>query len=218
MSTGKCDRVDRWLTALWLLAFSALVLIASGCQHWGYGKIRPDTEPMVVGSRILAGYETGESEPAVPAKKPLRALPVLHPPAVNLPGPPDRPWAGTPRTVPSQPGPVPEPFAPLPIPRQPAGPAPVAPGLAAGEALDVQVEGHPEFSGRWTIRTDGSLEVPDGGAFGPELLPGAEFSRSVGRVAELPPEDAGQSIARALRPYLVKPPAVRVTRLARREG
>ena len=32
--------------------------------------------------------------------------------------------------------------------------------------LDVQVDGHPEFSGRWAVRADGFLEVPDGGAGG----------------------------------------------------
>jgi hypothetical protein len=218
MIAGKCDRADRWLTALWLLAFSALALLASGCESISYRHVRSDTEPTAVGSRILAGYATGEPEPAALPGKPQRTLPVAPPPAVNLPGPPDRPWAVAPQPAPVRPLPLPEPGAPAPVGRHPAVPAPAASALAAGDALDVQVEGHPEFSGRWTVRADGFLEVPDGGAFGPELLPGPEFSRNAGRVAELLPDEAEKNIARALQPYLVKPPEVRVTRLAGREG
>jgi len=223
MNTRESERVEGWLNALWFLAFIALALIVSGCGSKPYGRIRSDTEPTAVGSRILAGYETDGPEPAGPRGKPVCALPVPQPPVVNLPGPPERPWAGTVRFVPVQPEPAPEPPAPVPVapnpvPRPPDIPRPAVAGLTAGDALDVQVENHPEFSGRWTVRADGLLEVPDGGAFGPELLPGSEFSRKVGRVADLPPEDVGRSIVRMLKPYLVKVPAVRVTVLTRREG
>ena len=195
-----------------LLLLTPLALVAAGCgDPYGLSYCPPDAVSTAATREVLAGYDEAPARPASPAR-PLSSLPVPAPPKVILPGAPDRPWAGPPRTMSDQPGPSVRP----PDANTPRPPTPQR--LAAGDAVEVQVDLHPEFSGRWRVKPDGFLDIPDGGAFGPELLPAGDFARSVGRVAELAPEEAARSIGRALQPYVVKPPAVKVAPAARREG
>ncbi|HOX05389.1 MAG TPA: polysaccharide biosynthesis/export family protein [Planctomycetota bacterium] len=211
-----------------LLVCLASALPALGCigSDSRYRQVRPDTVPSEQGKRILASY-TAERRPEPTVRRPVvTTLPVDAPPAVSLPGKPDRPWDGPPRSLGRDevaPAPIPAPLpAPTPV---PAPPKPLDPpvaghrpqtGLLPGDTIDVQVERHPEFSGRWRVRSDGLLDIPEGGAFVADLLPGSAFARRVGAVDRLDPEQAGKSIAGALRSYLVSDPVVKVTQLTRR--
>ncbi len=101
---------------------------------------------------------------------------------------------------------------------QPVQP-PAARRLTPGDIVEVRVERHAEFSGRWTVRPDGFLGVPGEAGLAPRgLLDPEEFSRSVGRVTERSPEQTGELIARALTDYVRAVPVVTVSVLDKREG
>jgi len=189
-------------------------LAAAGCgDPYGFGDYQPDAVPTPVSGSVLAGYD---GEPGACPTRPDRGvsrLPAPCPPQVALPGPPERPWAGPPRTLP-----YPEPGQPTAsAPEARPGEAPALRGLAARDRLEVRVEGHPEFSGPWTVGPDGLLDIPEGGAFSPELLAPGEFARSLGVVLDRRPEEVAGRIAKSLRPYVKKPPAVRVAVAGRQE-
>jgi len=189
------------------LALVLAALAAAGCgEPCGFQDYQPDAVPTAVSGSVLAGYD---GEPAPRSKRPdggVSRLPAPCPPQVALPGSPERPWAGPPRTL------------PYPEADRPAASAPEPRGLAARDRLEVRVEGHPEFGGSWTVGPDGLLDIPEAGAFGPELLAPADFARSLGPVLDRRPEEVAGRIARLLRPYVKKPPTVRVAVAGRQEG
>jgi len=202
---------------------SLLLLLAAGCvEPCAVHDDRLDAVPTAHSAGVLSAYR--DVPPARPADDPRLAAAVgksakagqpLPPgppaPRVVLPGEPERPWGGAPRTRPTA---QPEPEA---GPVRPAGSRPAEGGLAVGDELIVRVAAHPEFSGNWRVGREGLLAIPAGGAFGPALLAPADFARSLGPAEGLQPGELAGRIARALRPFVVRPPEVRVTLGERRE-
>jgi hypothetical protein len=199
--------------ALWPALAAALAAFGCG-DPYGFRDYQPDAVPTAMSGSVLAGYDGEPPARPAPPERPARVLPAPRPPKVELPGPPERPWAGPPRTLPypgtGQPAATPSEAAP--------GTAPVPGGLAALDRVEVRVDGHPEFSGSWRVAADGLLAIPEGGAFGPELLSAGEFARGVGPVVNSRPEEVAGRIARLLRPFVKKPPAVKLTVPGRKEG
>lgn len=204
-----------------------VLLLAAGCgDRFGFRGYQPDATATPESAVVMADYadprptqEPDDRQLALALNGRLRAPQPVH---EHLPGGVEKPWTGPPRTAPEAWKPLPEqPSSPSPAsavaPLAPTAPASTAArpaageGLAVGETVDVFVERHPEFSGRWRVGSDGYLAIPVGGAFGPEMLSPGGFSRSVGRAAGLDTEGLASGIARELKPYLNRPPEVRVT-------
>jgi hypothetical protein len=206
-----------WRAAVALTPFC--LLAAAGCADpCGFRDYQADAVPSAQSGPVLSGYADVPpvrpvDDPRLAAEvgrsartgRPLPAWP--RAPRVELPGEPERPWAGAPRTRPAA---QPEPEA--------GSPRPAEGGLGVGDELQVRVAAHPEFSGNCRVGRGGLLTIPVGGAFGPMLLAPEDFARSIGPAEGLSPEDLAGRIARALRPFVVRPPEVRVTVGARREG
>jgi len=164
-----------------------------------------DTGPSAASAAVLHPY----SDPANARRGP--AAPRGSRPAaidVELPGEPDRPWDGPPRTLPyaealGRTGPA--------APVAPAGPGvPAGGALRAGDRIGVAVAGHPEFGGEWTLDADGRAVIPDGGAFGVGSFTGRSFSAALGTLAGREPAEAARTIAARLRRFLRREPRVTV--------
>jgi hypothetical protein len=196
----------------------AALLLAAGCapRGDGYPAVLPrDTGPTTVSAGVLTPYTAPEASEAArrtsAAPRPATAVPN----AAELPGEPDRPWAGPPRTLPYAPGPEPAAIRPA-LP----GAAPGRPGadaLRPGERIRVTVERHPEFSGEWGLDAEGRAAIPDGGAFGVGTFTGRAFAAGLGPLSGLEPTEAARRIGARLRPFFRSQPRVTVVPAGRGE-
>lgn len=201
-----------------LLAATVFFAIAAGCAPQGAALPR-DAVATPNSAAILAPYAEDAPRPQ-PAPGAVLLAGVPESPHAELPGEPARPWLEAPRTLP-----YPDRLAPAPV----TGPGPVTgpvttvrppagkEALRSGDRIEVSVAGHPEFSGDWSVRDDGKLDIPDGGAFGVKGFSGRDFAARVGSVRGFTARQVAGFIRDRLQRYVRRRPRVRV-KIIRRRG
>jgi len=174
-------------------------------------------DPLLEPSRPEKPVQVAEPRPVAPERPelPLKPEHPQKPVKSNKPEKPERPERPE---KPEKPVAPPDQAAPPHDNGQPVQP-PAARRLTPGDIVEIRVERHSEFSGRWTVRPDGFLGVSGEADLAPRgLLEPEAFSKTVGRVAEQSAEKTGELIARALRDYVKAVPVVTVSVLDKREG
>lgn len=191
-------------------------LVAAGCAPKEEAALPLPRDAVATpnSAAILAPY-TGDTPRPQPAPGVVRPAGVSEYPHAKLPGEPERPWLEAPRTLPypDKPAPAPE-VGTVKTVRSPAGKG----ALRPGDRIEVAVAGHPEFSGDWSVRADGKLDIPDGGAFGVKGFAGRDFAARVGSVRGFTARQVARIIRGRLRRYTRRSPRVEVKILRRREG
>ncbi len=200
-----------------LLAATVFFAIAAGCVSKREIALPRDAVATPNSAAILAPYAEDAPRPQ-PAPGAVLPAGVPEPPHAQLPGEPARPWLEAPRTLPypDRPAPAPGPgpaTGPVTTVRPPAGKE----ALRSGDRIEVVVAGHPEFSGDWSVRDDGKLEIPDGGAFGVQGFTGRDFAARVGSVRGFTARQVAGFIRDRLQRYVRRRPRVRV-KIIRRLG